>query len=229
MIVTRPEPAASRTVARLKAEGFYASAVPLTEIRTLPVKAVSGTFDAVIVTSANAVSSADSKMLEALRALPAFAVGQATGEALRQAGFASFVVYGPDATALAQKVSSVIPAGARVAYLCGCERRNIVEVELAPYELLVLETYHAPARMGAAEELRSAVIEHNVTRILSYSQRASAILADVFGRSPTSEISFACISERAAQPLRNRGLFVRVAQTADEEGLFELLRVEKRS
>src|SRR5882757_8304646 len=71
VLVTRPEPGASRTAIRLEAQGFQPVLLPLTETVMLPVetKTISGVV-AVAVTSANAVRHAPKELIAALAALP---------------------------------------------------------------------------------------------------------------------------------------------------------------
>jgi len=88
VLVLRPEPGASATIAKARAMGLEPIAVPLFTIEPVEWAAPDPTgFDGILLTSANAVRSAGEGLRE-LRAIPAFAVGQATAEAARQAGFA---------------------------------------------------------------------------------------------------------------------------------------------
>jgi uroporphyrinogen-III synthase len=87
VLVLRPEPGASATVGRARNRGLDAVAIPLFEIEPVQwqVPDIQG-FDGVLLTSANAVRQAGDQ-LESLRGLPAYAVGEATAEAARDAGF----------------------------------------------------------------------------------------------------------------------------------------------
>ncbi|MEO7277710.1 MAG: uroporphyrinogen-III synthase [Sphingomicrobium sp.] len=87
LFVLRPEPGASATVDKARAVGLDAHAVPLFTI--VPIEwqppDASG-FDGLLLTSANAVRTAGEGLVT-LRGLPAFAVGEATASAARDAGF----------------------------------------------------------------------------------------------------------------------------------------------
>jgi len=88
LFVLRPEPGASETVERARALGVDAAAMPLFEIEPLEwAPPDPGRFDALLLTSANAVRHGGAG-LKALRGLAVHAVGEATAEAARQAGFA---------------------------------------------------------------------------------------------------------------------------------------------
>ena len=70
VIVLRPEPGASETVARARRLGLDAAAIPLFEIEPLEWTAPDPeAFDGLLLTSANAVRHGGEK-LQALRALP---------------------------------------------------------------------------------------------------------------------------------------------------------------
>lgn len=87
MFVLRPEPGASATVERARERGLRAISVPLFEIERVPWEAPeAGGFDGLLLTSAKAVRCAGEKLND-YRALKAFAVGGATADAARQAGF----------------------------------------------------------------------------------------------------------------------------------------------
>jgi uroporphyrinogen-III synthase len=87
LIVLRPEPGASRTVARAQALGLNAVAMPLFAIEPVAWDVPDpADFDALLLTSANAVRHGG-EGLQRLRSLPAHAVGEATAEAARTAGF----------------------------------------------------------------------------------------------------------------------------------------------
>jgi uroporphyrinogen-III synthase len=87
LVVLRPEPGASETVKRAEAQGWQATSIRLFEIEPvdwdLPA---ASSFDGLLLTSANAVQSGGDKLTQ-LRGLPVHAVGKATAEAARQAGF----------------------------------------------------------------------------------------------------------------------------------------------
>src|SRR3954468_16736309 len=76
VLVTRPQPGASRTMRRLRELGFEPLLLPLTETVGLPVGADAASDNAVAVaaTSANAVRHAPKELIGALAALPCHAV-----------------------------------------------------------------------------------------------------------------------------------------------------------
>ena len=87
LIVLRPEPGASATVERARALGLDAVAIPLFRIEPIAWTAPdAGQFEGLLLTSANAVRHGGDQ-LEHLRGLPVYAVGEATAEVARAAGF----------------------------------------------------------------------------------------------------------------------------------------------
>ena len=88
LIVIRPEPGASASVAAARRLGVEAEAVPLFAV--VPVEwgpVEPALFEGIVATSANAFRHGGTG-LDKLRALPVFAVGEATAAAAREAGFA---------------------------------------------------------------------------------------------------------------------------------------------
>jgi uroporphyrinogen-III synthase len=87
VLVLRPEPGASATVDRARERGLDAAAAPLFEIEAVPWRAPDrDRFDALLITSANAVRCAGAQ-LENFLSLPVYAVGEMTSQAALERGF----------------------------------------------------------------------------------------------------------------------------------------------
>ena len=87
LVILRPEPGASATAARARAMGLEPVTMPLFKVEAVDWDAPDpGLFDALLLTSANAVRYAGER-LRSLRQLPVYAVGEATAAAAREAGF----------------------------------------------------------------------------------------------------------------------------------------------
>jgi len=87
IIVLRPELGASATVAKARERGLDAALIPLFTVEPVAWEAPEAVgFDGLLLTSANALRCGGDG-LEALRGLKAYAVGEATAEAARAAGF----------------------------------------------------------------------------------------------------------------------------------------------
>lgn len=121
VIVLRPEPGASETLDRAKARGLDAVSVPLFAIEPLdwsPPEA-SG-FDALLLTSANALQFGG-EQLTSLRGLPVHAVGKATADAAREAGFD--IASSGDAGV--ERLLASLEPGFRLLHLCGEDRKEV--------------------------------------------------------------------------------------------------------
>ncbi len=98
ILITRPEPMASETASRVAGRGFTPVIAPMLEIR--PVRATlppPETIQAVLVTSAVAIEM----IPPAYHLKPLLAVGDATADAARRAGFTTVHSASADAQALA--------------------------------------------------------------------------------------------------------------------------------
>ncbi len=118
VLVTRPEPAASRTAARLRALGHEAIVAPLLIPHAVAWALPPGDWQAVAFTSASAPALAGDRA--ALAHLPAYAVGEATAAAARAAGFTDVRSARGDASA----VFALAASGgiARLLHLAGRDR-----------------------------------------------------------------------------------------------------------
>jgi uroporphyrinogen-III synthase len=231
VLVTRPEPGASRTASRLEARGHAAIRLPLSRI--VPVAAdpppdPSG-LSAVAASSANAVRHASPALLAALGSVTCHVVGEATAQEARSAGLPVGRVEA-GAAALARELGRMYSPGSRIAYLCGRIRLGDFEAlaHAAGLRVAVIETYDTPRTDLRMAEVMALLRGLPVDAVLLYSAAAAeafaalgedATIAASFGRA-----RFLCLSRRiaAALPptLQDR---VRVARRPDEDALFALL------
>lgn len=120
LLVLRPEPGASATLARAREQGLDARAVPLFELEPVPWKAPEAAcFDGLLLTSANALHHGGDRLGD-YRGLQVYAVGQATAEAARQAGFA---IASTGDSGVGRLLGS-IDADLKLLHLCGEDRRD---------------------------------------------------------------------------------------------------------
>lgn len=120
VLVLRPEPGATATVRRAQELGLETIAIPLFVVEpvvwTVPDI---GLFDALLLTSANAVRHAGERLQE-FRRLPVYAVGDATAGAARDAGF-NVAVTGD---AGLDRLLGSIDANLSLLHLCGEDRKD---------------------------------------------------------------------------------------------------------
>lgn len=230
VLVTRPDPGATRTARRLETLGFEPVLLPLSETRALPVARGSVPTEAiaVAVTSANALRHAPSGLIERLTRLPCHAVGARTAEGARKAGFVS-VSEGPgDAASLADQIAKQL-GKATLAYLCGRVRMPDFEHRLGMRgtRVVPIETYDTIALSPDPSLVRQTLGGQPIDAVLIYSARAAAafgtlmemhVEADMLMRGATCF----CLSGRIASALVD-SLQVEVAREPNEDALLDLL------
>jgi uroporphyrinogen-III synthase len=229
VVVTRPEPGASATAARLAARGMEPVLLPLTQIRPLHPSLPAGPFDAAILTSANAIRSAGRELVEQVSTMPVFAVGDATAAAARKAGCVNVRVGEGDAVLLARLVADLLPAPASVLYLAGRLRTPGLEAALGRlgHRVKVVETYDAPPILRSQDELRR-LLAPAPDFCLVHSGRAAELLVEIAGSDPAgtllSTTRVAAISRPVAAALEPAfSSRVLVAESPDEASLLALL------
>ncbi len=222
--ITRAQPGAARTAARLTALGFEPVVAPLLAIRPLPGALAQApdfaTVAALAFTSPNGVE-AFAALVPAplLRDRPVFAVGDATAEAARGAGFSDTHSAAGDIHALARLIAVgpiqglILAPGAR-------EPAGDLPALLSDHAVQRLPVY-------AAEETDAAV-PADFDAVLLHSPRAARVLAAALTDAPTPDAAasrFAvCISAAAAAPLRALGFAeIRVADAPDEASVLTAL------
>jgi uroporphyrinogen-III synthase len=228
VLVTRPEPGASRTAARLEAAGYEPVVIPLSKIVPLRQGRPIEEFDAVAVSSASALRHAYPALLRLLSGKPLFAVGNETTAVAREAGFADVRPGDGSAGDLARAIASALPPSSSVAYLCGRVRRDVIETDLGAhgFRVVPIETYDTHGRKPARREL-AALDGAPIRAALVYSALAARALAGlVRPRAGTifRDAAFVAISDRVAgrlAPVAPGRVFV--AASPHEDAMFELL------
>ena len=224
VLVTRPEPGASATALLLEELGFAPVVLPLAETRALAVGAVEIEGVAgVVITSAAAVRHAPGELVVALRALPWFAVGGATGRVAVETGAAFVASAAGDAQSLGDMLLRRFGAGERLIYLCGRVRRPELEARLAAAGVRItpVEVYDTLDLLPDVEAVVTPI-----EAVLVYSARMAAALAEFRKRAPVSAFGGArwiAISRQAAAPLEAEGLAVEVADSPSEAAMLDLL------
>ena len=113
LLILRPEPGASATVAKAEALGLTVRRHPLFAPEALAWSLPQGPFDALLLTSANAV-----RLAGRLPDLPVHAVGEATASAAREAGLTVMTTGDGGVEALLGR----LPPGLALLHLTGEER-----------------------------------------------------------------------------------------------------------
>lgn len=147
ILITRPEPGASDTAARLAALGFVPVRAPMLTVRPLAAAwPEPDRVQAVIAASGNAVDA----LPEAFRPLPLLAVGAATAARARAAGAADVRSADGDARALtALAAASCDPGGSVLLLACGRGQGGALARELRARGFRVLRrTVYAASPSG---------------------------------------------------------------------------------
>jgi uroporphyrinogen-III synthase len=179
ILVTRQEPEASATAARLAALGHRALAAPLLRIekrpaRLPPARAV----QALVLGSINAVRHLPAR----LRGLPVLAVGDATAEAAEAAGFRAVASAGGDARDLAALATRRCdPAGGPLllATAEGAGGPLADDLRRRGFRVLRRVTYRARPLRRLGQEATGALLAGEVGHVLFFSGSAAAAFARV--------------------------------------------------
>ena len=228
MLVTRPEPDAQATLARLDALGIDALAAPVMVRQTLDASLPPPDgFTAMVLTSANAVRAlAERGVLEQYRHLPVFAVGDRTA---REASEAGFERVSSAAGALQDLVNAMTIARMRgpIFYPTGKHQSADLAKALAPLGVMV-----ATAKiydMVAIDALPAQILAElggEIGAVLAYSRRTAEIfatLATSLPRDKRSRLAMLCLSETVAEPLLEaRFSRISLADRPDEDAMMAL-------
>jgi len=217
--VTRTLPEATATAERLVAMGLTPIVAPVLEVRPIAGAHLDlAGVDALAFSSGHAVRAF--RALTSERALPVFAVGDATAAQARAAGFAAVLSAEGDAAALADLIARADPRPDRV----------LIPTARAPAaDLAALLAARGIAAVTApiyeAAPTGARVPPGDIDAVLVHSPRAAALVAEALaGRPETARIDGYAISPAAAAPLSAAGLkSVRVAARPDEAALLALL------
>lgn len=207
VLVLRPEPGAAATLAKARAKGLDAVAVPLFQIEPVAWQAPGpGRFDGLLLTSANAVRWGGPAFGE-LRGLKVYAVGEATAQAAREAGF-SIAATGD---AGVDRLLASIEPHLNLLHLCGADRR---QPDKAAQEITHLAVYRATP----VEKPDLSAAPGSVAMI--HSPRAGRRFAELVR--DRSAIAIAAISDAAAEAVAEGWRTVETAKLPSDEALLAL-------
>ncbi|MDB5538662.1 MAG: hypothetical protein JWQ89_389 [Devosia sp.] len=229
MLVTRPDPDASDTAARLGALGIEGVGCPLLVHETLDVGLPEPKgFAAVAVTSANALRALDERgVLARYTGLLLYAVGDRTAAVARELGFAQ-VTSAEGAFADLVELLAHAPLEGPIFYPAARDMSADLGKSLAPFGRMVItaEVYAmnpiAALPAGIAEQLGG-----EIAAVLFYSKRTAQtfvrLTERVLDRHGRAQLGVLCLSEAVAEPLLDAH-FVRVglADYPSEEAMMGL-------
>lgn len=210
LFILRPEPGSAATLLRALEMGLEARALPLFRIEPLEWQVPDPhSFDGLLLSSANALRCAGDG-IERLRGLPAYAVGDATAAAAREAGLELSEVGDGGIDALLSR----IPGQPRLLHLCGADRTRAVDGRHRITELPVYRAEPLPLP-GLAGALRGQVAT-------VHSPRAGARLAELVDVGDRVTVRIAAISPAAAAAAGNGWESVEAAPHPNDSALLAL-------
>jgi uroporphyrinogen-III synthase len=209
LLILRPEPGATKTLERAQTLGFDAFCHPLFEIQPVLWSAPDPmAFDALLFTSANAVRHGG-PALQSVIQLPVIAVGAATGDAARAAGFNVVAQGAHDAKA----AIDLVPEAKRILWLAGRDHSPLLERgRIGP-----------PIIVYAAEPLENVSNLNGPFIALIHSARAGMRLAEIAADLKVSIIVVA-ISAVVAQALGDGWRAVYSADAPHDDAMLALAR-----
>jgi uroporphyrinogen-III synthase len=229
-LVTRPQPDADDTAARLSALGIEATAVPLLERHALATSLPeSAGFSALALTSTNALRVLEETgRLAPYLGLKVFAVGERTAAAARAAGFETAVAAGGTLAQLVEVIAGAGLAGP-VFYPAARHTSGDLARALAPAGVMVVtvRVYDMQPATTLPGTVREGLAEGRYAGALLYSRRTAETFVRLVG--PLVEVTarpalaMLCLSEQVATPLI-AAHFVRVglADHPSEEAMMAL-------
>jgi uroporphyrinogen-III synthase len=206
VLITRPRERAAELARALERRGDTALIEPLLAIE--PVGEVAPELhgvQAIVLTSAHAVAA----LSPAAKALPIFAVGDATAAAARAAGCGRVTSAGGAAAELARLIAARCrPSGGALLHLSGEQVSEGLPEPLAEAGFALRR--QVVYRAVAADALTPATVEALATRqldaVLLFSPRTARIFVELIGRQglrePITRIAAICLSKAVAQPCR---------------------------
>jgi len=236
ILVTRPAPDNERTASGLRARGYDVLLSPMLRYEAIPFHGEDdAAYDGVVITSANAIRAVENHPSRLhLFALPAFAVGDQTAQAAREAGFKNVTSAHGDVAALtglvAKSITKKLKKGATLCYLAGADLASDLAGDLGKrgFTIVTHTTYRMIPVQGFPSGLNEAFSAGKVDAVLHYSPRSARAFLDAV-RAAGVEISAlalpqCCISSAVAGVLREAGATqVVAAKTPDEAALFDAL------
>src|SRR5262249_995533 len=214
VLVTRPEPDASRSAAALRARGHAVDLMPLLRVEAVTDADLGdGPWGGVLITSASAARAIDAHARKGeLLALPVFAVGRRSADAARAAGFSAVTSADGDADDLAALVAARVAPGAPLLYLAGEDRAaDLVGAPGAPdLAVRITVVYRAVMETRLAPEIRAALAAGTIEAVLHYSRRSAQAFVEALAVAGLPAGSLAvrhyCLSAQMAEPLRGAGI-----------------------
>lgn len=227
ILITRAEPGASETDARITALGLRAVKSPVLAIEArsdeaLPeLQSVSG----LVFTSANGVRVFAERSSD--RRLNAWCVGPATAAAARAAGFEQVHESAGNAVDLADFIAArSVPASGPLLHVANRAAKGDLKrsLEARGYRVNFAPLYGMRAAKSLSASAARALQADGPTIVLIHSAKGAEAFADLCAADPPRPLAVVAISAAAAQPLAALDtLSINVAAAPNEDSLLDTL------
>ncbi|MCP4565656.1 MAG: hypothetical protein GY873_15860 [Bosea sp.] len=225
----RPLEDAERSAQSLRERGKDPVVAPLFQVLPTGEKPPKGPFDALVLTSANAVPALESLPKNWRGTLPAFCVGTRTADAAGKLGFTAHSAKGGRAELLTL-ILEHMPKDRKLLLVAGRDRHEDLPQQLrdAGHEVTVWTAYEAKAVEALPAPAADALRDGSADAALHYSPRSAEVFFDLVGKAGLTEQARAlpqlALSAAIAAPLISAGSdTVLVAEHPEEAALFAAL------
>lgn len=229
VLVFRPLEDAERSAQTLRERGKDPVVAPLFQVLPSGEKPPRGPFDALVLTSANAVPSLESLPKSWRDTVPAFCVGARTAETAGKLGFAADSARGGRAELLAL-ILERLPKGQKLLFVAGRDRHEDLPQQLrdAGHEVTIWTAYEAKAVEALPAPAADALRDGSADAALHYSPRSAQVFFDLAAKAGLTEQARSLpqlgLSAEVAAPLISAGSdTVLVAEHPEEAALFAAL------
>jgi uroporphyrinogen-III synthase len=238
ILVTRPEPDATKQVEKLAARGHEGIAAPMLDIELLPGTPLElDGVQALIVTSRNALRALESHPeRERAAELPLFAVGEASAFTAQSIGFADVTSGVGTGQALATLIARMVePESGTLLHISGDFRafdiKGALEAKGFTVEQALLYRSHPVTELpsGAVAALKRGALD----AAIFMSPRTARIFTELAARhglvTQAKGLVCYCLSQAVAGGLAPLGVRTRIAASPSEEDVLALLDAETAS
>jgi uroporphyrinogen-III synthase len=231
LLLTRPELDAQRTATALRAQGHDVIIAPLLRIEPVTDAQIgAGPWVAILITSANAAPAvAAHARVTQWRALPVFAVGRRSADAMAAAGFADVTSADGNVSELARLVAARLRPAARLLYLAGEDRSGdlVGDLRARGFAVETAVIYRAVAATSLPTAAAQA-LTGGIDGVLHFSRRSAEVFIDAARAAGVLESALQaahfCLSAPIAEPLAQAGAAdIRVAERPNEARLLALI------
>lgn len=229
VLVFRPLEDAERSAQTLRERGKEPVVAPLFQVLPTGERPPKGPFDALVLTSANAVPALENLPKSWRGTLPAFCVGTRTADAAGKLGFTAHSARGGRAELLTL-ILEHLPKGKKLLLVAGRDRHEDLPQQLrdAGHEVTIWTAYEAKAVETLPPAAAEALRDGSADAALHYSPRSAEVFFDLAGKAELAEQARAlpqlALSAAIAAPLISAGSdTVLVAEHPEEAALFAAL------